>query len=93
VILLFVIVPVLCGIIASNIAKKKNRSYGGFFVLGLFLGVIGIVIAALVAPGTPRPPPGTRAVTCARCNAVQNVRVDAPEFECWQCNTICTVRP
>ncbi|APE14144.1 hypothetical protein BOH72_01780 [Mycobacterium sp. WY10] len=87
-----VLIPVACGFIASTLAKKKNRSAGGFFALGFFLGVIGIVIAAVVSPGQPAPPPGMRAITCPRCNAVQNVDPAAPEFTCWQCHTASPVR-
>ena len=33
------------------------------------------------------PPEGMRAVSCARCNAVQNVPINDSTFECWQCKT------
>jgi len=90
--LLILAIPVGCGFIASSIAKKKDRSVGGFFALGFVLGILGIIVAAVVSPGRPAPPPGMRAVACARCNAVQNVRVSAPEFTCWQCQATCTVK-
>ena len=87
-VILFVLLPVLMGYIASRIAKKKDRSVGGFFALGFFLGIIGIIIAAVVSPGTPGPPPGMRAVVCPRCNTRQNVDPSAAQFECWQCKTM-----
>lgn len=73
------------GFWASSIAKKKNRSAGGFFALGLFLGVIGVIIAAVVSLG---PPPGMRGVVCPRCNARQNVDPRQSTFECWQCKAV-----
>jgi hypothetical protein len=54
-------IPVGLGFWASSIAKKKERSAGGFFALGFFLGVIGVIIAAVVSPGQPGPRPGMRA--------------------------------
>jgi hypothetical protein len=89
VILLFwIAIPVICGFFSAAIAKKKNRSAGGFFALGFFLGIIGIIVAAVVSPGEPPPPLGMRAVRCSRCNARQNVDVRDRTFECWQCKTV-----
>ena len=90
-VVLLVVVPLVCGWISSNIAKKKDRSAGGFFALGFFFGVIGIIVAAVVSPGQPGPPPGMRGVACPRCNARQNVAPDASHFECWQCKTTAAV--
>ena len=80
----------ICGILCSAIATKKERS-NNFFFLGLLLGVIGVAITAVAAPGRPAPPKGMRAVACARCNMVQNVSDTAAEFDCWQCKTTCVV--
>lgn len=84
-------VNVACGLICAEIAKRKDRG-AGFFFIGLFLGVVGIIVTLLVSPGHPPPPPGMRAVACARCNTVQNVDERVPEFQCWQCNTVCLVK-
>jgi glycerol uptake facilitator-like aquaporin len=46
-----VLIAVGFGCLASSIAKKKDRSAGGFFSLGFFFGVIGVIVAAAVAPG------------------------------------------
>ena len=81
---------VVCGVIAGFIAVKKGRS-NNFFFLGLLLGIVGVVITIFISPGHPPPPPGMRAVACARCNAVQNVSETAAEFECWQCKATCVV--
>lgn len=78
----------ICGIVAGLIASHKDRSQGGFFLLGFFFGPIGILAAVLVAPGRPAAPRGTRAVTCPRCNAQQNVASTQPDYECWQCKLV-----
>ncbi len=54
-------------------------------MLGLLLPLIGVLAAALAAPGDPPPPEGTKAVVCPRCNAKQNVDSSLPGYECWQC--------
>jgi hypothetical protein len=70
----FIIVAgLICGAIAAAIGQKKNRSAGESFVLGAFLGVIGIIIVLVQKPGLPPAPEGMRAVKCPRCNTVQNI--------------------
>jgi hypothetical protein len=91
IILVFLLIPLGCGYWASAIARKKDRSAGGFFALGFFLGVIGLIIAAVVSPGQPGPPAGMHAVVCPRCNARQNADPRQPSFECWQCKTVSSV--
>jgi hypothetical protein len=81
-------IPVGLGFWASSIATKKDRSAGGFFALGFFLPVIGVIIAAVVSPGQAGPPPGMRGIVCRRCNARQNVDPQQSTFECWQCKTV-----
>jgi hypothetical protein len=54
----------------------------------LFLGLIGVAAAAIVSPGTPPPPEGTQLVICPRYNAQQNVGIDEPSYECWQCKKV-----
>ena len=39
---------VIFGIIGASMADKRNRSAAGGFVLGLFLGVIGLAIIAIM---------------------------------------------
>lgn len=79
-----IFVAVVCGLIASGIASSKNRSGGGFFLLGV-LGPIAIIAAVLAAKGEPPVPVGMKAVTCPRCNALQNVDPSQEQYECWQC--------
>lgn len=43
-----VILWVLCGIGAALIAQYKKQNVAAYFILGLFLGVVGIIIAAVV---------------------------------------------
>lgn len=84
----WVITGVICSIIAGTVAGRKNRSGGGFFLLGLLLPVIGVVAALLAAPGATPPPLGMLAVTCPRCNAQQNVPKGQDEYQCWQCKLV-----
>ncbi len=42
---IFVILWLLCGMLCAYIGQQKNRSVAGFFALGFFLGLIGIIIA------------------------------------------------
>jgi hypothetical protein len=79
--------PVGCGFWAKTIAEKKHLNPGGYFALGFFLGLLGVIIASVASPGPPGPPSGLHSVICPRCNAVQNVMPGAAQFECWQCRT------
>nr|WP_322000733.1 hypothetical protein [Rhodococcus qingshengii] len=81
----WIIIGPICAIIACTIAGRKNRSGGGFFLLGLLFPIIGVIVAILASPGTPLPPLGMRAVVCPRCNANQNVPAQQVSYECWQC--------
>lgn len=69
------------------ISDRKNLGAGSGFVLGAFLGIIGIIVACQ-KPGRPPAPAGLRAVKCTRCNAVQNIHKGQTQFECWQCKTV-----
>ena len=80
-----VIALLICGGIAAVIGSAKNHSILGSFLLGAFLGVIGIIIVAVQPKQPPKPPPGMRVVQCPRCNAVQNIPDSQTTFECWQC--------
>lgn len=39
-----------CGVVAAMIASGKHRSAGNFFLAGLLLGPLGVLIAAVVSP-------------------------------------------
>ncbi|WP_333894505.1 hypothetical protein [Mycolicibacterium gadium] len=82
---LYLIYGIICAAVAEHIAKRKNLPTTLYAVLGIFFGVVGIIVAAVATPGTPPPPKGMQAVQCARCNAVTNIPVGDPTFECWQC--------
>lgn len=86
--LLFVVlVPyaLVCGFLAAALAEEKNRSFGGFFVLGFFFGVLGILQAGFVPPGEAPAPTGMTRVSCPRCGAKQNVNQAQTEATCWRC--------
>jgi hypothetical protein len=57
--LIFVVVWVICGGIGYAIGNSKGRAGAGL-ALGLFLGIIGIVIIAVMQPSARSKPP-TRA--------------------------------
>jgi len=38
----------ICAFIGGSMAAKRNRSYAGGFVMGLFLGLLGLAIIALM---------------------------------------------
>lgn len=80
-----------CGAIAAVIGSSKNRSALGSFLIGTFLGLVGIFIVAVVPKLPPKPPMGMRTVQCLRCNAVQNIPQGGPTFECWQCKLVSNV--
>lgn len=46
------VVAIAFGAVTGNIAKKKGRGYGEWFVLGFFLGVMGLIIALVVEDKT-----------------------------------------
>jgi hypothetical protein len=52
----------IAGGITALIGQNKGRSAGAFFLLGFFLGIIGIIIGALIPS---RRPPGFRQLTPA----------------------------
>lgn len=73
---------VACAFVSSSIAARKHRNPALFFVLGLVLSLIGVVIAKFLPA---RAPAGSCPVSCPRCNAVTNVPDGQSEFQCWQC--------
>ncbi len=85
---LFLLIPTAFGLGTSSLARKKDRSAVGFFALGFVFPVIGLLVAALISPGQPGPPPGMRAIVCPRCNARQNADPQKPTFQCWQCKAV-----
>lgn len=90
-IIVMIVICLIAGAISATIAANKDRDSVGFFFLGFFLGVLGIIIAAVVSPGQPPPPKGMRGFTCFRCSADHNVAIGQPSFQCWQCKATNTV--
>lgn len=45
-----IVIAVLCGWVSAVIAGSKGLPSGGYFLAGLFLGIIGIIIAAVAQP-------------------------------------------
>ena len=42
----------VCAVVTAIIASAKNRNVLGWFLVGLFIGIFGIVLVALL-PGVP----------------------------------------
>lgn len=87
------VVALACAVISGYIAKSKNRDFTTYFVLGLFLGPIGLIAAAASPTAVPRAPRGMVAHTCPRCNVRQNIPATSSVYECWQCKTSTKVKP
>ncbi|MGE2734541.1 hypothetical protein [Mycolicibacterium vaccae] len=77
----------LMGGVGMVIANAKNRSLIEGFILGGLCGCFGVIVEACLPKQMPKAPHGMRAVSCPRCNAVQNIEMRAPSYECWQCHT------
>lgn len=77
-----VILCLITGIASAVIAGSKDRSVIGYFLLGFFLNVIGVLIAIgvqslkpMAVAGQPTPRPPTDLILCWSCNRPR--RVDA----------------
>lgn len=68
-------------------AHFKNRSVLEGALLGFLLSGIGFLIELSLPAGPPKPPAGTFVEQCDYCNAVQNVSIKKPEYQCWRCGT------
>lgn len=90
IILAWVFAGVVFGVIGGVITEKKNRGFAAGFLLCMFLGCIGLVIAVVLTPvaAPATAPTGFQAVRCQRCNAEQNVPVGVSDPECWQCHSL-----
>ncbi|OBB22127.1 hypothetical protein [Mycolicibacterium elephantis] len=85
----FLFLWALFGGVGALIAQSKNRSLLEGFLLGGLCGCFGVIVEALLPkrqPPAPPAPPGMRSTMCPRCNAIQNVYLNAQTFECWQCH-------
>lgn len=80
---------IVCAVAAGAITNSKGRGWGIGLAWGGLLGVIGLIVVACMKPDAP---PGMEAASCPRCNAVQNVPIGAPSFECWQCHYVAHLR-
>jgi hypothetical protein len=76
----------VCGVVAAVVASAKNRNALGWLALGVLFPPSVLIVAVL--PKLQLVPLGMRAVTCPRCNAVQNIPDGQPTFECWQCKLV-----
>jgi hypothetical protein len=71
VIAFWLVLGILFGVVAGNIWRGKGGEFGLGFIVGFFLGVIGLVIVAVLTPGS-----GTGgSSTCPYC--AEGIRPDA----------------
>ena len=48
--IIFICLWIMCGIVAAVVANRTGRNVGGWFLIGLLLGPIGIVLALVISP-------------------------------------------
>lgn len=84
-----IIVWLICAGVGAAITSSKNRGAGEGLVIGGLLGILGVIITLCLSKQLPAAPPGMLAVQCPRCNAVQNVPEGQPQYQCWQCHSLC----
>lgn len=56
--------------------------------VGIVVAFVGALIIRNSMKESADGPPGTFAAKCVRCNAIQNVSVNAQSYECWQCHYV-----
>lgn len=61
--MLYLVIWLLCGLVAAAIYRNKRRSWGIAFLGGLLLGPLGVILALI----TPAVPP-ERAYVCTKCH-------------------------
>lgn len=71
---LYIPVGIISGVIAGFISRDKGKGFGFGFVAGLFLGIIGIIIAAM-SGGSVRDEEWTQYRVCPHCK--ERMRRDA----------------
>lgn len=85
----YVITVWVCfGVGGGVAAHLKNREVVEGLLLGFLLSGVGFLIEITLPAGPPKPPPGMFSEQCDYCNAVQNVPVANPEYECWRCGVV-----
>ncbi|WP_143543029.1 hypothetical protein [Rhodococcus sp. NCIMB 12038] len=49
------VIAVVCAGLSAVIAGKKHRDTLGFLIIGFLVGPIGVIVAAVAAPGPAEP--------------------------------------
>ena len=57
-IVIWLVAAVICAGLSAGIAQSRGLNPGGYFCLGLVLGVIGVIVAAVARPPVSMPLPG-----------------------------------
>jgi hypothetical protein len=63
----YVVIWLIFGFLSGIIASNKNLSFGSYFVVGVLLGPIGLVIALVSKPSTPEPTTDAAVWVCPYC--------------------------
>jgi len=70
----------ICAFIGGKMSASKGRSYTEGFILGFFLGIIGLILVWQLPRGEPSPKDGT-GKKCPHCG--KTVKQDT--VICWSC--------
>ena len=46
--IVFIVIGITCGIIAGKKVKEKGKTFFGYFCIGFFLGILGVIITNCV---------------------------------------------
>lgn len=71
----YIPVGIICGVIAGFISRDKGRGFAFGFIAGLFLGIIGIIIAAMSGGTSSTAAEASEYRVCPHCK--ERMRRDA----------------
>jgi len=77
------------GLVAGVIARAKGQPFAPYFLLGFFLPLVGIIVAALAGRAAPGLTKGGAAKGCVYCGA----RLKPADLECRRCGRAQPVMP
>lgn len=63
----YIPVGIICGVIAGFISRDKGKGFAFGFIAGLFLGVIGIIVAAMSGGSASSEAEWTQHRVCPHC--------------------------